>query len=96
MAIEQKKILKMNYFVVLIPVSLDALSSTLQFMSLTYLPTSIYKLLFSLNLILTAVYTRVFLKKTITKNQIAGISFLVVGVILTGLSNTVVHTSQET
>ena len=70
----------------LIPAISDFLTTSLQFLGLMLIDASIYQMLRGGVIIVTAVFSVVFLKRKITRNQIIGIVLAVIGIGAVGVS----------
>ncbi|CAD8065849.1 unnamed protein product [Paramecium sonneborni] len=78
---------KVNYGWIAIPAMCDLTASTLAYISLNYLPPSIYQMLSGGAIISTAIMSKCFLKRHIKKYQWFGCFFVLVGITLVGMSS---------
>lgn len=70
----------------LIPALSDFTTTTLQFFGLMLIDPSVYQMLRGGVIIITALFSVIFLRKTISKNQILGIFLSVIGITIVGIS----------
>lgn len=68
-----------------LPLFLDLLSSVLIFVAFNYLTGSVYSILSGESIIFTAIFTKIILKKQISKAQIAGSIIIMVSAALAGI-----------
>ncbi|CAD8151246.1 unnamed protein product [Paramecium pentaurelia] len=78
---------KVNYGWVAIPAMCDLTASTLAYISLNYIPPSIYQMLRGGAIISTAIMSTCFLKRHIKRYQWFGCFFVLVGITLVGMSS---------
>ncbi|CAK75461.1 unnamed protein product (macronuclear) [Paramecium tetraurelia] len=77
---------KINYLVVIIPTLCDLIASCLAFFALSLMPTSVYQMLRGATVVITAIFQVIFLKKVPTKRQILGMSLVVLGNLIVGIT----------
>ncbi|CAD8057135.1 unnamed protein product [Paramecium primaurelia] len=77
---------KINYLVVIIPTLCDLIASCLAFFALSLMPTSVYQMLRGATVVITAIFSVLFLKKVPTKHQILGMSLVVLGNLIVGIT----------
>jgi drug/metabolite transporter (DMT)-like permease len=88
--------MKPNIYILLLTAFLDFLSSTLNTITLIFLPGSVYEMLFGFELISVAIFSKIFLKTIISKNQWIGLMGTFAGLILVGFSDIFFTDSNET
>ncbi|EAS07726.3 nucleotide-sugar transporter (macronuclear) [Tetrahymena thermophila SB210] len=86
---------KMNYFWLLIPASADFLTSNLQYIALNYVAPSLYQMLRGGVILITALFTVVFLKKKLYQHNYIGCALVVVGIGLVGASKYIFPSSNS-
>lgn len=75
-----------KYFFLAIPASSDFFTSTLQYIALNFINPSIYQMLRGGVILITALFSKLFLKKTIYKYMLYGCAFVFIGIALVGSS----------
>ncbi|CAD8069359.1 unnamed protein product [Paramecium sonneborni] len=86
---------KVNYGWVAIPAMCDLTASTLAYISLNYIPPSIYQMLRGGAIISTAVMSKFFLKRKIKNFQWFGCGLVLVGITLVGMSSFLFPPKQD-
>lgn len=79
--------LNIKAYYLLVPVFLDFLGSSLNLISLIFMPGSVYEMLGGLQLVTMAFFSRLILKSVISKNQWLGVFVCFLGVTVVGLSD---------
>jgi drug/metabolite transporter (DMT)-like permease len=87
LAKENGREMKPNIYVLLLTASLDLVGVTISSASLIFLPGSVYEMLFGLELISVAFFSKIFLKSIISKNQWLGLVSSFLGITIVGLSD---------
>lgn len=83
----------MNKFLLAIPAFCDFITSTLQYISLNFIPGSVYQMMRGGTIVTTFLLSIVFLKTKVKKCQIAGSVLALVGVTIVGASNMIFSSS---
>lgn len=79
------KVLRINPLLLIIPTTCDFISSTLAFFALALMPVSLYSMIRSGNLVITAIATVVILKKRLYRQQLLGLTIIMIGLVTVGL-----------
>jgi len=77
----------MNIFHLFIPAFFDTISSILQYTSLNFVSASIFQMLKAGTVIMTFMFSVIFLKLKVRKFQLYGCSLVLVGVLIIGLNS---------
>jgi drug/metabolite transporter (DMT)-like permease len=95
--IEKKRKNNINPLLLAIPASCDVCGSTLTFLGLLMCPPSVYQMMRGSIVVITALFTIVFLKRKLYRHHLAGVLCIVFGEIAVGLAsiNSPSETSQE-
>lgn len=72
-----------------IPALSDFITSTLQYVALNFISGSVYQMMRGGSIVTTLIFSIIFLKAKVMKNQIMGAGLVLVGVMIVGLSNMV-------
>jgi drug/metabolite transporter (DMT)-like permease len=89
-----RKKIRVNYLLIAIPASADLMTSTLQYIALNYISPSIYQMLRGGVIIVTAIFSMLFLKKKPTRAEIFGCCLAVFGIMIVGLSAVLFSSSK--
>ena len=81
------KEIKMNMFWLAIPAFCDFVTSTLQYIALNFIPGSVYQMMRGGTIVTTFLFSVIFLKSKVEKNQVLGATLALVGVMIVGASN---------
>lgn len=73
----------MAFWICSIPLMLDLVSTTLEFVAINYLSGSMYNITSSIVIVSSAFFTRIILKRIFTKTQIFGCLLVMIGVVIT-------------
>ena len=93
LARRQGKIMEISFWYLVIPVLLDMGSSLLKFVSLFFLPASVYLMLGGTKILITAFYSKLFLGRIQTPNEWLGIVFSISGVVMAGVADVLFKSS---
>lgn len=77
------------------PAALDFVTATLHYLALNFISGSVYQMMRGGSIVTTLIFSIVFLKAKVMKNQVAGSILVLVGVIIVGLSNMVFKDSSS-
>ena len=72
-----------------IPALSDFITSTLQYVALNFISGSVYQMMRGVSIVTTLIFSIIFLKAKVMKNQIMGAGLVLIGVMIVGLSNMV-------
>ena len=78
-----------NKFWLAIPAISDCITSTLQYVALNFISGSVYQMMRGGSIVTTLIFSVIFLKSKVMKNQLAGAGLVLIGVMVVGLSNMV-------
>ena len=78
-----------NKFWLAIPAISDFITSTLQYVALNFISGSVYQMMRGGSIVTTLIFSVIFLKSKVMKNQLAGAGLVLIGVMVVGLSNMV-------
>jgi len=84
-AVENGKIVKVNPLLLIIPTSCDFFTSTLTFFALEFMPASLYSMVRSGNLVVTTIFSVIFLKRKLYRQHLLGLCTIVTGIIIVGI-----------
>jgi drug/metabolite transporter (DMT)-like permease len=70
-----------------IPAIGDFITSTLHYVALNFISGSVYQMLRGGGIVTTLMFSVIFLKSRVMRNQIFGAGFVLLGVMIVGLSN---------
>ena len=76
-----------NKFWLAIPAISDFITSTLQYVALNFISGSVYQMMRGGSIVTTLIFSVIFLKSKVMKNQLAGAGLVLIGVMVVGLSN---------
>ena len=76
-----------NKFWLAIPAISDFIASTLQYVALNFISGSVYQMMRGGSIVTTLIFSVIFLKSKVMKNQLAGAGLVLIGVMVVGLSN---------
>ena len=85
----------MNKFLLAIPAFCDFVTSTLQYIALNFIPGSVYQMMRGGTIVTTFIFSIVFLKSKVEKNQILGAALALIGVLIVGTSNMIYASSSS-
>jgi drug/metabolite transporter (DMT)-like permease len=68
---------------------LDFITATLHYVALNFISGSVYQMMRGGSIVTTLIFSIIFLKAKVTKNQLAGSALVLVGVFVVGVSNMV-------
>ena len=84
-AVENGKIVKVNPFLLIIPTFCDFFTSTLTFFALEFMPASLYSMVRSGNLVVTTIFSVIFLKRKLYRQHLLGLCTIVTGIVIVGI-----------
>lgn len=87
--------IEFNKFWLAIPALSDFITSTLQYVALNFISGSVYQMMRGGSIVTTLIFSIIFLKAKVMKNQIYGSALVLVGVMVVGLSNMVFKDDSE-
>lgn len=79
------KLTKINPFLLIIPTACDFVTSTLTFFALGLMPVSLYSMVRSGGLIVTTIFSVIFLKRKLHRHHLLGLGFIMAGLITVGI-----------
>lgn len=94
-AVEQKKLNKINPIWLAIPASCDFMGSSLMFLALTMVPASVYQMMRGFIVVITALFSVVFLGRKLHRHHWTSIVVIVLGVAQVGWVSTWPRYRQE-
>jgi drug/metabolite transporter (DMT)-like permease len=77
---------KAPILVCLIPLAMDLIATTIEFVAMNYLSGSVFSITSSIVIVSTAISTKILVRKTFNKYQIIGCMLAIGGVVVTGLA----------
>ena len=76
-----------NPLLIAIPAMCDVLASTLMFIALTMVDASVYQMMRGMIVFITALFSIIFLKRTLYRHHYTALGFIVGGIALVGVAN---------
>lgn len=70
-----------------VPAFLDFITATLHYVALNFISGSVYQMMRGGSIVTTLIFSIIFLKSKVTRNQLAGSALVLIGVFIVGLSN---------
>lgn len=84
----------MNVLYLFVPAFFDLISSTLQYTSLNFVSASIYQMMRGGTVLMTFIFSLLFLKLKIKNFQLYGCGLVLIGVIVVGINN-IIFTKKD-
>jgi drug/metabolite transporter (DMT)-like permease len=76
---------KINPLLIAIPAACDFITSTLAFFALSFMPASIYSMIRGSNVLVTTIFSVIFLKRILYRQHFLGLGLLLLGTFIVGL-----------
>ena len=77
----------MNRLYLLLPAMCDLITSTLHFIALNYVSTSVYQMVNGGNIVTCFLLSMFLLKQPVLRNQLLGSALAVIGIVIVGIAN---------